>query len=216
MSVLTRISMLIAADVGAMSRSGANAEKMVEEYILQMRAELTEARAAAAVAMSEETRLRSRHEHYKSEASNWHGRAEVALRNGEDGLAREALLHRIEADRMAGNYEAEWSAQHDLVHDLRDALARLEARISEAEAIKELAIARNRRAQAGGSAEVRATPEASTQSAEAGREQAVAGEPVDAVGGRALADRIAEIEDRERVEQELARMKRDLEQRERA
>src|SRR5689334_9711961 len=114
MSVLTRISTLIAADIEAMARTGDSAEKTVEEYILQMRAELTEARAAAAAAMAEETRLRSRHRHYTGEASDWHQRAAVAVRNGEDDLARSALLHKIGSERVASGYEAEWSAQHDL------------------------------------------------------------------------------------------------------
>ena len=70
MSIITRITTLISANINAMIDAAEDPEKMVEEYLRQMNAELSEARAATAMAMADETRLRSNWERSKSETSN--------------------------------------------------------------------------------------------------------------------------------------------------
>lgn len=147
MSILTRIATLISANINAMIDAAEDPEKMVEEFLRQMRAELSEARAATAMAMADETRLRSQFERNKAESDDWQRKAELAVQNNDDDLAREALLRRSNSQKLADNYNAQWSAQHDQVQELREALAKLEAKISEAEAKRDLIIAKNRRAQ---------------------------------------------------------------------
>jgi len=121
-------------------------EKMVDEYLRQMRAELSEARAATAMAMADETRLRSQYERNKGDSDEWQRKAQMAVQRDDDELAREALLRRNNAQKLADNYNSQWTAQHDQVAELRSALAKLEAKISEAEAKRDLIIAKNRRA----------------------------------------------------------------------
>ena len=146
MSILTRIATLVSANINAMIDAAEDPEKMVEEYLRQMRAELSEARAATAMAMADETRLRSQYERSKSESEDWQRKAELAVQHDDDELAREALLRRNNAQNLADNYNAQWDAQHDQVQELREALAKLEAKISEAEAKRDLIIAKSRRA----------------------------------------------------------------------
>src|SRR5437868_2160344 len=121
-------------------------EKMVEEYLRQMRTELSEARAATAMAMADETRLRALFERSKSEADDWQRKAELAVQHSDDELAREALLRRNTAQKLVDTYNSQWTAQHDQVQELRDALAKLEAKIAEAEAKRDLIVAKQRRA----------------------------------------------------------------------
>src|SRR5690242_894314 len=104
-------------------------EKMVEEFLRQMRAELSEARAATAMAMADETRLRSQYERNKSETDDWQRKAELAVQHDDDELAREALMRKGTSQKLADNYNAQWAAQHDQVEELRSALAKLEAKI---------------------------------------------------------------------------------------
>jgi phage shock protein A len=147
MSILTRIATLISANINAMIDSAEDPEKMVNEFLRQMRAELSEARAATAMAMADETRLRSQYERHKSEADEWQRKAEIAVQRDQDDLAREALARRATAQKLTDNYYAQWDSQHDQVGELREALAKLEAKIDEAEAKRELILAKNRRAQ---------------------------------------------------------------------
>jgi phage shock protein A len=145
-SILTRISTLISANINAMIDSAEDPEKMVNEYLRQMRAELSEARAATAMAMADETRLRSQYERNKAESDEWQKKAELAVQRDDDELAREALSRRSLAQKLTDNYYAQWDSQHDQVAELREALAKLEAKIAEADAKRELIITKQRRA----------------------------------------------------------------------
>jgi phage shock protein A len=147
MSILTRIRSLLSANINAMLDAAEDPEKMVDEYLRQMRAELSEARAATAMAMADETRLRSQYERNKSEADEWQRKAEIAVQRDQDDLAREALLRRANAQKLVDGYQAQWESQHDQVSELRMALSKLEAKIDEAEAKRDLILAKNRRAQ---------------------------------------------------------------------
>jgi phage shock protein A len=147
MSILTRIGTLINANINAMIDSAEDPEKMVNEYLRQMRDQLSEARAATAMAMADETRLRAQYERHKGEADEWQRKAEMAVQRDQDDLAREALARRSSAQKLTDNYHSQWDSQHDQVGDLREALAKLEAKIDEAEAKRELILAKNRRAQ---------------------------------------------------------------------
>jgi phage shock protein A len=146
MSILTRIASLISANINAMIDAAEDPEKMVNEYLRQMRAELSEARAATAMAMADETKLRAQYERHKNDSDEWQRKAEIAVQRDQDDLAREALLRRANAQKLADSYHAQWDSQHDQVGDLREALARLEAKIDEAEAKRELILAKTRRA----------------------------------------------------------------------
>lgn len=146
MSILTRIATLISANINAMIDSAEDPEKMVNEYLRQMRAELSEARAATAMAMADETRLRAMYERNKAESDEWQKKAELAVQRDDDELAREALNRRTTAQKLTDSYYTQWDSQHDQVAELRDALAKLEAKISEAEAKRDLIITKQRRA----------------------------------------------------------------------
>ncbi len=147
MSILTRIKSLVSANINAMLDAAEDPEKMVDEYLRQMRGELSEARAATAMAMADETRLRAQYERNKSESDDWQHKAELAVNGNQDDLAREALLRKSNAQKLADSYNAQWTSQHDQVGELRTALAKLEAKIDEADAKRDLILAKNRRAQ---------------------------------------------------------------------
>jgi len=119
---------------------------MVNEYLRQMQAELSEARAATAMAMADDTRLRSLYEQNKSQADDWQQKAELAVQNNDDDLAKEALLRKATAQKLVDGYYAQWQAQDNQVNDLRDALAKLEAKINEADAKRQLIIAKQTQA----------------------------------------------------------------------
>ncbi len=146
MSILTRIATLINANINAMIDAAEDPEKMVNEYLRQMRSELSEARAATAMAMADETRMRSQYERYKAEAEDWQRKAEMAVQADQDDLAKEALTRRATAQKLLDSYQSQWESQHDQVQELREALAKLEAKISEAEAKRDLVVAKQRRA----------------------------------------------------------------------
>jgi phage shock protein A len=216
-SILTRISTLISANINAMIDAAEDPEKMVNEYLRQMRAELSEARAATALAMADETRLRSQFERNKAESDEWQRKAELAVQHDDDELAREALLRRANAQKLADNYYAQWDSQHDQVAELREALAKLEAKISEAETKRELVIAKQRRAatqEAISSALQSVQGKTADQSME--RMEAVADErlakaqAMAELQGEDMDSRFTDLETQSQVESDLAALKQKM------
>ncbi len=147
MSIVTRIQTLISANINAMIDAAEDPQKMVEEYLRQMQQELEEARAATALAMADDTRLQARYQNAQTDADGWQHKAELAVQANDDELAREALTRKRTAQNLADSFRAQWQAQHAQVHDLRDALAKLEAKIAEAEAKRDLIVAKLHSAQ---------------------------------------------------------------------
>lgn len=215
MSILTRITTLISAKINAMIDSAEDPEKMVTEYLRQMREGLSDARAATAMAMAYETRLRSQYERYKSEAEDWQRKAEMAVQADQEDLAREALTRRANAQKLSDNYQAQWESQHDQVGDLREALAKLEAKISEAETKRDLIIAKQRRA-ATQEAITNALQSVDGQTADASLERMetevdqrlARAEAMAELSGQDLDSRFSDLETENQVNNDLAELKR--------
>jgi phage shock protein A len=72
----------------------------------------------------------------------------VAVRAGDDGLARQALARKQEHDNIAEQYQQQWLAQKQAVEKLKDALRLLNNKIEEAKRKKNILIARKKRAEA--------------------------------------------------------------------
>lgn len=214
MSILTRISTLLNANINAMIDAAEDPEKMVNEYLRQMRAELSEARAATAMAMADETRLRSMYERNKTQSDEWQRKAELAVQRDQDDLAREALTRKGTAQTLTDGYQSQWESQHDQVSDLREALAKLEAKIDEAEAKRDLIVAKTRRAatqeaitSALQSVQGKTADESLTRMESQADERLARAEAMAEVTSQDLDARFTDLETERQVEDDLASLK---------
>ncbi|HKL22852.1 MAG TPA: PspA/IM30 family protein, partial [Tichowtungia sp.] len=89
-----RIRRLIRSNVNDAVRKAENPEKMLNQLILDMNKQLTEAKRNVATAITEEKRLLRQVEEQRNRATEWEDRAKVALRAGKEDLAREALTRK--------------------------------------------------------------------------------------------------------------------------
>jgi phage shock protein A len=147
MSILSRIRDLVSANLNSMLDKAEDPEKMVNEYLRQLNEQLYEAKTSVAAAMADETKLHNKMVSFQAEADQWQGKAEAAVRAGDDELAKAALARKNQAQKMADTYRQQYEAQDSQVEQLQDALVKLESRISEAKAKKELIVAKKNRAQ---------------------------------------------------------------------
>lgn len=147
MSILSRISDLISANVNAMLDKAEDPEKMANEYLRQLTNELYEVRTNVAAAMADETKLEQRRIAAQAEVTQWEAKAEAALRAGDEELAKAALARKVHAQKLAEHYLAQEKAQEEQVNAMQEALVQLETRIAEVRAKKELIIAKKNRAQ---------------------------------------------------------------------
>jgi phage shock protein A len=72
----------------------------------------------------------------------------VAVRAGDDNLARAALVRKQEHENIATQFQQQWIAQKGAVDKLKDALRLLNNKIEEAKRKKNILIARKKRAEA--------------------------------------------------------------------
>lgn len=145
MSILGRIRDLMSANINAMLDGAEDPERMASEYLRQLQSQLYEAKTTVASAMADEKKLEQRYRRQTSEAESWKNKAAAALRNGDENLARTALQRKVQAEKVAEQYEEQYKVQSEQVMMLRKGLSDLESRIAETQSKKELIIAKKNR-----------------------------------------------------------------------
>lgn len=147
MSFWERISDLINANIADALDKAEDPEKMANEYLRQLNDQYYEAKSQVAAAMADETRLQQKMIEAQSQVEQYRNMAETALTQGKEDLAKKALQHKLQAQNLAKQYEEQFRTQDEQVDELEDALAALEARISQTQAKRDLIIAKKNRTQ---------------------------------------------------------------------
>ncbi len=145
--MLTRIRDLVSANLNAMLDRAEDPVKMVNEYLRQLNTNLSEAKVSVASAMADETKLHTKMVEFQSQAEQWQRKAGAALNAGDEDLARQALSRKLQSQKLADSYKQQYESQDQQVEELQDALVKLEQRIAEARAKRELIVAKQNRAQ---------------------------------------------------------------------
>lgn len=147
MSIFTRITDLLSANINAMLDAAEDPERMADEYLRQLNSELYEAKTSVASAMADAHRLNMKEAQYLAETESWQNKAAAALNANNETLAKAALARKVDAQKLAEQYTKQSDAQDEQVAQLQDALVKLETRIAETRAKRELIIAKKNRAQ---------------------------------------------------------------------
>ncbi len=148
MGVIDRLSRLIRSNINDLIARAENPEKMLSQIIEDMRRQLAQAKQEVAVAIADERKLRSQFEEERSGAEEWERRARLAIREGRDDLAKQALVRGQEHARHASEMEEQWQKHRSETEKLKDSLRQLNAKIEEAKRKKNLLIAKQKRAEA--------------------------------------------------------------------
>lgn len=148
MGIFDKLSLLIRSNINDLIARAENPEKMLEQVIIDMREQQTRAKQEVALAIAEERKLKSQVESEAKQAQEWERRAMLALQQGRDDLARQALLRQQEYAERARSMHETWTRQAADTEKVKDALRQLQVRIEEAQRKKNLLIAKQKRAQA--------------------------------------------------------------------
>ncbi|PIE18102.1 MAG: hypothetical protein CSA65_06640 [Proteobacteria bacterium] len=148
MGIFSRIGTLFKSNINDMISKAEDPEKMLNQVLVDMKQQLVEAKKQVAVAIADEKRLKKQYEDQAAKAGDWERKAMMAVRAGDDELAREALARKGEHDEHTATMEAQWTAQKNAVDQLKDQLRMLNGKIEEAKRKKNILIARKKRAEA--------------------------------------------------------------------
>jgi len=148
MGIFARLAALIKSNLNDLISSSEDPEKMLNQIVLDMSNQLLEAKRQVAASIADEKRLAKQVEQETANATEWERRAMLAVRSGDDALAKEALARKKEHQTLAEQFQDQWSKQKQAVDQLKLALRALNNKIEEAKRKKNLLIARKKRAEA--------------------------------------------------------------------
>lgn len=148
MGIFARIARLIKANLNAMISGAEDPEKVLTQILEDMSTQLMEAKKQVAVAIADEKRLAKQAQAEQEKVAEWERRAMLAVRAGNDQLAKEALARKAEVSTLSEQYQAQWQKQKQSVDQLKLALRALNNKIEEAKRKKTLLVARQKRAEA--------------------------------------------------------------------
>ena len=148
MGIFDRISRLFRANVNAAISSAEQPEKMLNQIIADMRTQLVRAKQQVAAAIADEKRLEDQTMSELREAEDWERRAMLAVKEGRDELAKQALMRRNEHVARGQQLQMTWEAHKQETDRLKNSLRELNDNIEEANRKKTLLLARQRRAEA--------------------------------------------------------------------
>jgi len=148
MGIFTKLSTLIKSNINDLISRAENPEKMLNQIIVDMRDQLAKAKREVAAAIADERKLKSQLEDEVKQSRDWEHRAMLAVKEGRDDLAKQALVRQQEHAERAMVLQQTWEAQASETESLKGSLRQLNDKIEEAKRKRNLPIAKQKRAQA--------------------------------------------------------------------
>ncbi|PMB24690.1 phage shock protein A [Fischerella thermalis CCMEE 5205] len=148
MGLIDRIGQVIRANINSLVRSAEDPEKVLEKTVLEMQDNLVQLRQAIAAAIASQKRTERQAAQAQSAALEWYRRAQLALQQGNETLAREALTKRRAYQETATALLHQIEEQSSVVARLKKDMRSLELKITELKTKKDMYIARARSAEA--------------------------------------------------------------------
>ena len=148
MSFFSRLWRLVRANANDLVSRAEDPAKILDQALMDMQADLVKLRQAVATAVASQKRMERQASQARDQADQWYSRAQLALQNGDETLAREALSRRKTYGDTAQALSKQLESQAGQVASLKRSLLKLESKISQAKTQKDTLKARAQAAQA--------------------------------------------------------------------
>ena len=152
MSLLDRVSTLLRANLNDLVEKAEDPERMLKQIVLDMENQLLQVKTQVAIAIADQHLLEKKHAEHEQQAAEWRRKAELAVAKTQDDLARAALERSLSQTQLAEGFAAQAEDQKHEADNLRQALRKLEQKLTETRAHCEMLVAEHRRAKVVGRA----------------------------------------------------------------
>jgi phage shock protein A len=142
MGLFDRIRRVVSSNLNDLVNKAEDPEKMLEQAILEMQEDLVQLRQGVAQTIAAQKRTEKQYNDALAEVNKWQRNAELALRKGDENLARQALERKKTFNDTAEALKASLDQQMVQTENLKRNLVQLESKISEAKTKKEMLKAR--------------------------------------------------------------------------
>lgn len=146
MSIFSRMSDIINANLNALLDKAEDPEKMVRLIVQEMEETLVEVRTTSARTIADKKELVRRRDWLSQESAEWERKAEVAIRKGREDLARGALIEKNKAAESVDAVDHEMVWLDETLAKLSEDTAALQAKIKDAKSRQHAIILRGKAA----------------------------------------------------------------------
>ena len=210
MGFFDSLSRLIRSNLNALVRGAEDPIKILDQSVADMQEDLVKLRQAVAMAIASQKRLENQAGQAKEQIKNWFSRAELALKKGEDDLAKEALSRKKTFQETFESLSTQSQKQNAQVEKLKKGLLLLERKIAEARTKKDMLKSRAQAAKAQrkiqdavGDLGTNSSMDAFKRMEEKVEELEALGEASFELAGQDLESKFAELEGGNDIEKEL-------------
>jgi len=146
MALLDRVTTLIKANLNDLLDKAEEPEKLLKQLLLDMQNQYMQVKTQVAIAIADQHLLNKKQQENLDLQKDWLRKAELAIHKNEEELARAAIERSLTFENAANNFAQQLEDQSHTVQVLRDALHRLEQKMTETKSKTEMLIAQHRRA----------------------------------------------------------------------
>lgn len=150
MGIFDRMGKVISSNINSLLDSAEDDEKIVNLNVDEMGEQLKEGRKDVIGAVAAEKQLAKRVEDLKAETAKWEKRAELALKTGDEALARDALKQKKRTTAETESAERARVEQRDAALRMKSELTRMEQKLEDIKLRKGTIAARAKQAKGGG------------------------------------------------------------------
>src|SRR5918995_1791952 len=133
MGIFDRLSTMLRSNINDLISRAENPEKMLNQLIVDMKTQLAKAKQQVASAIADEKKLQSDVEAMKKQADDWERRAMMAVQEGRDDLAKQALGRYNEHLQGAHQLQETWMRLKAETDQLKLSLRQLNEKIEATE-----------------------------------------------------------------------------------
>ncbi len=122
MALLERVSTLLRANLNDLIDKAEDPQKLLRQLVLDMENQLMQVKTQVAIAIADQHLLEKKRKEHMDSAAEWRSKAGLAVRKGDDDLARAALERSLSQDQIAKGFSQQLEDQQAEADTLRTAL----------------------------------------------------------------------------------------------
>ena len=149
MPLIDRVTTLIKANLNDLLDKAEDPEKLLKQLLLDMQNQFLQLKTQVAIAIADQHLLDKKRRENVQAKQDWIRKAELAIAKNQEDLARNALERSLIFENAAKNFAEQYDDQSHQVQLLKDALLRLEQKMSDTKTKAEMLAAQHRRARVG-------------------------------------------------------------------
>ena len=222
MGIFSRFTDIVNSNINALLDKAEDPEKMVRLIIQEMEDTLVEVRSASAKTIASKKEVAHQIAKYQSEVNDWQAKAELALSKDRDDLAKAALQEKQKASEAATALEAELQLIEDELAKLQTETGQLQEKLADAKSRQKTIIMRQKtvssRLQVKKRLDSSAVDDAMGRFEQFERKIDDLESQVEAydIGKKTLQDEFADLENDNKIEDELEALKAKMKSKEKA